>query len=350
VTRRGRILQLVFFVAALVVMFWLLNKTGWSNIGHALMRVGPTGALILVAIGFAETILDTLAASIAIRQRRWGQVLVVNNAGALLNQILPFDLGEVVKGALTHRLFPKEETIAGTIVWNYVFKISRPLVILTAALIGIVGSPHVDTKVRGLVLAGAFASFVPYLILRLVLRKGVAVLFVRLLRFVRILRNDPSRILDKALTIDATVASFWRERPGAFIAILFVQIGARLVSWLNLFATLRLIGLPIGFMACALLYAAMNTADLMITIIPARLGVSEGAAFGIFKLIGLPPQTGVIMYVVFRIKSLVTTGVLAPFAFLRTRPMDAPAVTSPAGATTLVEPALIPPGSSPPRR
>ena len=75
------------------------------------------------------------------------------------------------------------------------------------------------------------ASFVPYLILRLVLRKGVAVLFVRLLRFVRVLRNDPSRILDKALTVDATVASFWRERPGAFIAILFVQIGARLVSW-----------------------------------------------------------------------------------------------------------------------
>ncbi len=100
-SRRARLLQLVFFLAALLVLFWLLNKTGWSNIGHALMRVGPSGALILVALGFSETILDTLAAAIAIRQRRWGQVLVVNNAGALLNQILPFDLGEVVKGALT---------------------------------------------------------------------------------------------------------------------------------------------------------------------------------------------------------------------------------------------------------
>lgn len=347
-TRRARILQLIFFFAALLVLFWLLNRTGWSNIGHALMRVGPTGALILVALGFGETILDTLAASIAIRQRRWGQVLVVNNAGALLNQILPFDLGEVVKGALTHRLFPSETTIAGTIVWNYVFKISRPLVILGAAVIGIVAGPHVDAKVRYLVLAGAFVSFLPYVILRLVLRKGVAVMFVRLLRFVRILRNDPSRILDKALTIDATVASFWRERPRAFIAILFIQIGARLVSWLNLFATLRLIGLPIGFYACALLYAAMNTADLIITIIPARLGVSEGAAFGIFKLIGLPPETGVIMYVVFRIKSLVTTGVLAPFALLRPRAMDPATATPPADATP-AEPAFIPPASSPPQ-
>ena len=212
-SRRARLLQLFFFFAALLVLFWLLNKTGWSNIGHALMRVGPSGALILVALGFSETILDTLAAAIAIRQRRWGQVLVVNNAGALLNQILPFDLGEVVKGALTHRLFPSERTIAGTIVWNYVFKISRPLVILTAAVIGIVGAPQVDTKVRYLVLAGAFVSFLPYVILRLVLRHGVAVMFVRLLSFVRILRGDPSRILNKALTIDTTVASFWRERP-----------------------------------------------------------------------------------------------------------------------------------------
>src|ERR1700748_2794652 len=100
-SRRARVLQLVFFIAALLVMFWLLNKTGWSNIGHALMRVGPSGAVLLIALGFSETILDTVAAAIAIRQRRWGQVLVVNNAGALLNQILPFDLGEVVKGALT---------------------------------------------------------------------------------------------------------------------------------------------------------------------------------------------------------------------------------------------------------
>ena len=77
----------------------------------------------------------------------------------------------------------------------------------------------------------------------------------------------------------------------------------------------------------------------MITIVPARLGVSEGAAFGIFKLIGLPPQTGVIMYVVFRIKSLVTTGVLAPFAFVRVRATESGTPASPD------EPAAPPPQS-----
>ena len=319
-SRRARIVQLVFFLAALIVLFWLLNRIGWSSIGQALMRVGLSGAVILLALGFGETILDTFAATIAIGQRQWVNVLFANSAGSVLNQILPFDLGEVVKGGLMHRMFPSEKTIAGTIVWNYVFKISRPLVTLTAAVIGIVGAPEVDTKVRYLILAGAFASFLPYLVLRLVLRKGAAVMIVRLLRFVRILHRDPERILAKALAVDATVAGFWSERRRAFIAMLFLQIGARLLSWANLFATLRLIGLPIGITKCALLYAAMNTADLIITVIPARLGLSEGAAFGIFKLCGLPPQTGVIMYVVFRLKGLVTAGTLAPFAFLRARP------------------------------
>ena len=69
----------------------------------------------------------------------------------------------------------------------------------------------------------------------------------------------------------------------------------------------------------------MNTAELLITLVPARLGVAEGAAFGIFKMCGLQAQTGVIMYVVLRLKSLATTGVLAPFAFLRVGPANADA-------------------------
>jgi uncharacterized membrane protein YbhN (UPF0104 family) len=236
-------------------------------------------------------------------------------------------------------MFPSGTTIAGTIVWNYVFKISRPLVTLAAALIGLFGAHEIDAKIRYLVIAGALVSFVPYLVLRLVLRKGAAGMLVRLLRFVRVLRRDPERMLSKALDIDATVAGFWRQRPGAFLAALALQVGARLSSWASLFATLRLIGLPIGFIECALLYAAMNTAELIITLIPARLGVAEGAAFGIFKLIGLPPQTGVIMYVVLRLKSLGTTGALAPFAFVRVRATGSETPASPD------EPAAPPPQS-----
>ncbi len=317
---RARALQLAFFLAALGVLLWLLNKTGWSNIGQALARVGVMGAMVLVALGFMETILDSVAMTIAIRQRRWGNVMFFNSIGALMNQILPFDLGEVVKAGMTHRAFPSGDTIAGAIVWNYVFKISRPLVTLTAALIGLVVVKQVDTTVRYLILAGAVASFAPYVLLRLVLRRGAAEMIVRLLRFLRFLRRDPERILAKALEIDSIVAGFWEARPRRFMAILFFQIGARIVSWSGLFATLRVLGLPISVTSSALLYAAMNTADMIITIIPARLGVSEGAAFGIFKMCGLPPQIGVIMYVVFRLRSLATTGVLAPFAFLRVQP------------------------------
>jgi hypothetical protein len=320
VSRRARVLQSIFFLAALGVLLWLLNKVGWSNIGQALVRVGPGGAAVLIALGFAETILDSIAMTIAIGQRRWGRVLFFNNIGSLMNQVLPFDLGEVVKAGFTHRAFPSGTTIAGAIVWNYAFKISRPLVTLGASAIGLIAVKHVDPRVRFLILAGAVLAFAPYVLLRLVLRRGAAAMMIRFLRWVRIVRRDPERILAKALEIDVTVANFWRERPRAFLATLYLQIGARIVSWGSLYATLRVLGAPISVIDSALLYAAMNTADLLITLVPARLGVSEGAAFGIFKICGLRPEIGVIMYVVFRLRSLATTGVLAPFAFLPVRP------------------------------
>jgi len=317
---RGRVLQLGFFLASLSLLVWLLNKVGWSTIGQALAQLGPSGALILYVIGITETVFDSGALALLIGQHRWHRVFFINNAGALLNGFLPFDLGELVKGALTHRTFPGGSTIAGTIVWNYVFKISRPLVALASALVGLFGAPYIDTKIRYLIIAGALVSFVPYLVLRLVLRQGFVAPLMRLLRVVKLLRRDPDRMIAKALEIDAIVAGFWQQRPRAFLGALLLQIVARALSWLGVLATLRLIGVPISIGECGLLYGALNTAEVLITLVPARLGVSEGAAFGIFKLLAMPPQTGVVMYVILRLRYLATTGLMAPFAFLPVPP------------------------------
>jgi hypothetical protein len=319
--RRG--VQLFFFVAALGALFWLLGKIGWAHVGQAVLRVGLGGAVILAALGLCETALDSLGLAVAIGQPRAWRVLLINSLGALLNQILPFDLGEVAKGGLLHRTFPGRATIAGTIVWNYVFKISRPIVTLVAAVLGLLGSTQVRPAVVHAILAGAVLSFVPYLLLRLLMRRGAAVLTARLLGALRILGRRRERFLEAAREVDETALGFWHRRRSAFLGILVLQVGARVASWLSLFATLRLIDFPVTFTEGALIYAAMNTAELVITIIPARLGVAEGAAFGIFALCGLPAGSGVIMYVILRLKSLATTGALAPFALLRSTPEPA---------------------------
>lgn len=319
---RRRAVQLFFFVAALAALLWLLRKIGWAHVGQALLRVGLAGGVLLGALGLAETALDSLALALAIGHPRSSRVLLINSLGALLNQILPFDLGELAKGGLLHRRYPGRATIAGTIVWNYVFKISRPLVTLLAAVIGWLGFArvHVRPSVAHAVIAGAVLSFVPYLALRLLMRRGAAVLTARLLGALRILGRGRERILEAAREVDQTALGFWKGRRMAFVAVLFLQVGARIASWFSLFATLRLIDFPVTFTEGAFIYAAMNTAELVITVIPARLGVAEGAAFGIFALCGLPAESGVIMYVILRLKSLATTGALAPFALVRMAP------------------------------
>jgi hypothetical protein len=79
---------------------------------------------------------------------------------------------------------------------------------------------------------------------------------------------------------------------------------------------LRALDLDHGFGQASLLYATINVADYVVAILPARVGVSEGTSYFIFKLLGLNPTMGVIMYVVLRIRTILANGLLTPAAFL----------------------------------
>jgi hypothetical protein len=74
--------------------------------------------------------------------------------------------------------------------------------------------------------------------------------------------------------------------------------------------------MPYGFAEATLVYATMNVAEYVIAILPARVGVAEGTAFFAFKFLGLDPASGLILYVVLRVRTIFVNGVLTPFAFL----------------------------------
>lgn len=324
---RQRWVQLICFVVTVAIALWLLSRVGWGAIGDALGRIGWWGAVVVLLLGIAESAGDGLALALSIEGRRSLRVVAFNSVGGVLNQLLPFDLGEVAKVSLMHRYYPDGTAISGTIIWNYVFKLSRPLVALVAAVTGAVAYQSAPLGFRQLVLVGAAIGFLPYVFFRLLLRKGAAVLLVRFIEWVRrapLLRRLPippsARLLEAAHQIDDAVNGFWRRCPRRYMEIFALQIAARLSSWASLVAALHFVGGEVTFSKAALLYAALNVAEFVITVLPARLGVAEGAAFGVFRVCGLDPALGVAMYLALRIKSLVTNGLLAPLAFLPVAP------------------------------
>ena len=133
--RRKTLIQLVCVTGSLAGLAWLLGRIGWVTVGSALQRVGWPALAMLMLLGWIETVTDGAALWVVMGQRlRLGFAVTVNAAGSMLNLILPWESGEVLKGTLLHGQFGTQPAVSGTIIWNYVFKISRPTLSMAAAL------------------------------------------------------------------------------------------------------------------------------------------------------------------------------------------------------------------------
>ncbi len=319
--RRKTLVQLVCVTGSLAGLAWLLGRIGWATVGGALHRVGWPAMAILMLLGWTETVADGAALWVVMGQRlRLGFAITVNAAGSMLNLILPWESGEVLKGMLLHEQFGTQPAVSGTIIWNYVFKISRPALSMAAALGGWALCGEMDRFHVGVILAANALAFIPYLGLRLFIRYGAAAGFLRALAFIPILRRHPRHWVEVARHIDREVKLFWHERPAAYLKVFFLQIVARMTGWASCFVALRALGANYSFGQVLLVYATLNVADYVIAVLPARVGVSEGTSFFLFKFLGLDPVLGVIMCLILRVRTIAANGAVTPFTFLDWKP------------------------------
>jgi hypothetical protein len=310
-------IQLVSVSLAIVALLWLLNRIGWTTIAQAVSRVGWQGAAVLCLLTFAESILDGAALrAILGRKLRLAFAVVVNAAGSTLNLILPWESGEVLKTGLLGGSQGAQEAISGTILWNYIFKISRPALSALTAVLAWALCRDLNNFTIVVVLLANLLAFLPYFLLRLLIRYGAAEGLFKLLRMIPGIRRHPAHWVDLARNIDREVQQFWRLRRGAYLRVFMLQVVARSTGWIGIYAGFRFLGMPYGFAQATLVYATMNVAEYVIAILPARVGVSEGTAFFAFKFLGLDPSLGVILYVVLRVRTVFANGVLTPLAFL----------------------------------
>ncbi len=319
--RRKTLIQLVCATISLVGLAWLLGRIGWATVGSAIQRVGWPTLAILMLLGWTESVTDAAALWVVMRQRLGlGFAVTVNAAGSMLNLILPWESGEVLKGTLLRERFGTQPAISGTIIWNYVFKISRPALSMAAALCGWALCREVDGFHLGVILAANALAFVPYVGLWLFIRYGAAKGFLRVLDLIPILRRHPARWGEVARQIDREVKLFWHERPVAYLKVFFLQIVARATGWVSYAVALRALGAHYSFGQVALAYATLNVAEYVVAVLPARVGVTEGSCFFLFQFLGLDPALGVIMAVILRVRTTVANGVIAPFTFLHGKP------------------------------
>jgi hypothetical protein len=308
--------RILSFILALGFLVWLLDRIGWDTIGGAFARVGWTGAGILLVVGVAENIFHAAALDVTFRPGvgLW-RLLSINGAGTLINALIPWEAGEVFKGALLRRHAPSQEIIHGLVIWNFLLKLSGPSAALFATLLAFALGHGIDPGIALLVLAANIVAFAPYLGLRLLLRQGMASLVVRVLRRIRIAKGDPAKLLRDAGELDQKIRAFRTDRPRDFWKILGWQFLARLSAWTSWYVVLWLMGLEYSFALCAMIFSGYAVAVYVTAFIPAKIGVNEGTGYVLFVLYGLDGGVGLIATVIGRVKNLATNGIAGLFAF-----------------------------------
>jgi uncharacterized membrane protein YbhN (UPF0104 family) len=309
-------LRAALTVAAVGTLIWLLERIGWGKVGAALARLGFGGAAMLITLGVLENTFDATSFHIALG-RRIGvmKVLGYSGLGGLVNVLVPWDAGELLKVGLIQRHVPLRDAVAGTVIWNYLCKLSRPLVGTAAALLGLCFCHDIPLKIRWAVVGASVLSAAPYVAIKWVFYLGATESTRRLLTQFRLLSADRSTQWAKhAVDLDGQIRDFYRRDPRAYWEMLGHQILGRVASWGALHLTTYLFGLNYSVALTALLYAAISVATYVYMILPSRLGVGEVAGAGVFVLFGLPFDVGLLVQLVMRLKGLVTLTIAATLA------------------------------------
>ena len=306
------VLRIALPLVGLGILYLLLDHVGWAQIGTAFRKIGLPIGLGLVALSMAELSLDSNAMRRAMMNNvSLGWTIISNASGALVNMTIPFEAGEVVKGAMLRRRSTDSRVLSGLVVWNYIFRLSKPVLVTVCFITAVALGTQFSARARWIVLGGVCFAYFPYTALRILIRLRPAERGARLLTKLPGLRKSAPRWIGAAATLDTQVHRFYDSHPGIYAEIFFLQVAARCCNVVALWVISHPLGLPTNISSVLFLYAAMAASDYVVLLVPARIGVSEGATFFLFQLLGLDPALGLIIGVASRLRAI--TG-LAPFA------------------------------------
>ncbi len=312
----GRIIKILIFIFSLAVLFLLLRHIGFDKVADSFVKVGLTGAAVLLLCGFIENGSDALALSFAIPEKiSFINVFSSNCIGALTNLIAPWEAGEVVKGGLIGKKIGTAPAIKGIVLWNYIFKLSKAWALVVILLISFVAGPDYTMNQFWIVSAAAVLGFLPFFGMMILIKSNISVKVVKLLKLLG--KKNCDDMLKKAEELDESMKQFKKERPGDYWAVFFIQFFARFVSLATFIACAKFAGFDYSFSMLSLAYCAVTLSGYIVSLVPAKFGVSEGAGFLMFSFLGLDGGAGLLITFILRIKMIIAMGIASLFVVVK---------------------------------
>jgi uncharacterized membrane protein YbhN (UPF0104 family) len=279
---------------------YMVRKIGAASIAHALGRVGARFVWIIAAYAAATAVAAIPWALLLPARARpsWGAVVTSRFAASGLAAVLPFfGLGEAGRLLWMPRIAWSSGT-AAIVVDRLIYLVAGAIFLFAAAASARSIGALPPQLIRGAVVV-ALAI--------LVISGGVALIAAR---------GQLGRAWNRVLAIFAPRRS---RAPGAWepslrsllvgprrplLAGLSIHLASRLLFALEIYAGLRLLGLPSGWRVTAIFAAVPIALSVAGTFVPGQLGLQEGVQALVAAALGFGPAAGLTLVLLQRVRQL----------------------------------------------
>jgi len=321
--RRARLFHGALLLAGVAIFVALVRRIGAAQLADDLRGFGWA----IVGVVALELVIDacnTVAWRLTLPPTApigFGLLYWVRQAGVAINQITPTATvgGEVAKTVLLRPYLRTATTAASLVAARMSYALGQTVLVLlglSAVLTRTRDTPDLGIAIVVAVMAtvGGVLGFVA------LQRRGFFATATRAIGRFGVASAIIDRLHAGGAALDEQLATFYRERPGAFAASVGWHVAGQLVSLLQLWFILTALGSPTPLATCLAIEAFALVLDSATFLVPGRVGVQEAGRVLVFTTFGLSATTGLAVAVIVRLNQLTVTAIgLVAYATLTAR-------------------------------
>jgi uncharacterized protein (TIRG00374 family) len=306
-----RWLSLALGLGALGLFVWFARTLDWGQALTLLLTLGLGGALAILGLQALAFLADVAAWQASLDRTRagwrWhGRLWLVNAVGEAISVLAPLGSfgGEPVKAYLLKRHYGlgyREATASLLLQHCMVALAEAPFVLVGVLLLASVPALPPDARMAIVVAAVVLTAF---MVLVIVLLRGRAV--QRLVNWLgrRAWLARFGSALTAAGAVEQRIATFVRERPGAFLWSLLLNAAVWVAGAVELWLVLWLLGHTIGFGQAWAIETVVVLVRSVTFFVPAHLGAQDGALTLLGAAVTGSPETGLALALIRRLREL----------------------------------------------
>jgi Lysylphosphatidylglycerol synthase TM region len=320
---RSRLLAVISTLIGLALFIYVIKQTGFSEISSNLRAIGA-GFLLILAVSSTRYLSRSLAWLHCMNpeERRigfwalWRARLAGEAVGDLTFGPLVAEPMRLI--ALGDRL-PLSSGISSLAVENIAYAASSCLMVMAGAVVMLASFGLNEFMLTAI---GRTAVWVALAVVFALVAAPVVVISRRwkigssllsaLTGFVTRDEAKRSRIeakIDRVRELEDYVFDFYSKRPRDFFILVLCQAAFHLAGALEIYLTLRLMGLGVDFIAAGAFESVNRAINMAFTFVPALVGVDEVGTGALVKAAGFDFDQGVTLALIRKIRMFFWIGV-----------------------------------------